>query len=302
MSGTFADTLSRLGRGLAGWRFPAGLLGSVILIKLMLLCLVLFPVPETEALRTWCFSFDPATGTYESWVHIALLFIEPVVVAVVVLSVWWAPLSQAWRQSRLQFLRPLSVSLALVTTLAGCLSMYAEAPDTTELPFPAEAIRTSRMAPPIELIDQLGQPFSLEEQRGKVVVLTAIYATCGHTCPIILTQAKAALADLPETDDLVFAAVTMDAANDTPEVLLRLSEMQDLPAPTWRLLTGDLDTVEGVLDRMDVSRERDEETGVISHANLFLVVDREGRIAYSFTLGERQQSWLTTALRMLLEE
>jgi len=302
MSGTSADHLARLGRALAGWWFPAALLSSVVLIKLALLALILLPVPETEALRTWCFSYDPATGTYESWAHFVLLVVEPVVMAVIVISVWWIPLSQAWRRSRRQFLGPFAAAMALVITLAGCLSMYAEPPQTGELPFPAEALRTERMAPPIELIDQHGQHFSLEDHRGQVVVLTAIYATCGHTCPLILTQAKAALAELEETDDLIFAAVTLDAANDTPEVLNRLAEMQDMPSPTWRLLTGEVAEVEAILDRMDVTRQKDEETGVISHANLFLVVDKDGRVAYSFTLGERQQSWLTTALRILLAE
>jgi len=60
--------------------------------------------------------------------------------------------------------------------------------------------------------------------------------------------------------------------------------------------------VEGVLDAMQIARQRDPETGVISHANLFLLVDREGRLAYRLGLGERQQRWLTSALRVLLNE
>jgi hypothetical protein len=34
----------------------------------------------------------------------------------------------------------------------------------------------------------------------------------------------------------------------------------------------------------------------IDHANLFILVDREDRIVYRFTLDERQQSWLGSAL------
>ncbi len=41
---------------------------------------------------------------------------------------------------------------------------------------------------------------------------------------------------------------------------------------------------------------------MIDHANLFLLVDRAGRIAYRLTLGERQQRWLTSALEFLLRE
>ena len=53
---------------------------------------------------------------------------------------------------------------------------------------------------------------------------------------------------------------------------------------------------------MQVARKRDPETGVIDHANLFLLIDREGRLAYRLGLGERQQRWLTSALRVLLDE
>jgi protein SCO1/2 len=47
---------------------------------------------------------------------------------------------------------------------------------------------------------------------------------------------------------------------------------------------------------------RDTDTGLIDHANLFILIDREGRVAYRFTLGERQQDWLGNALRLLLGE
>ena len=60
--------------------------------------------------------------------------------------------------------------------------------------------------------------------------------------------------------------------------------------------------VERVLDRMGIARARDPETGVIDHANLFLLLDRERRVAYRLTLGERQERWLVSALQLLLRE
>ena len=57
-----------------------------------------------------------------------------------------------------------------------------------------------------------------------------------------------------------------------------------------------------MLDRMQIARERDPDSGVISHANLFLLIDRDGRLAYRLGLGERQQRWLVSALRVLLGE
>ena len=62
-----------------------------------------------------------------------------------------------------------------------------------ELPFPAEALRISQRAPAFRLTDQSGQPVDLAALRGSVVVLTAVYASCPHTCPLILAQARDAV-------------------------------------------------------------------------------------------------------------
>ena len=43
-------------------------------------------------------------------------------------------------------------------------------------------------------------------------------------------------------------------------------------------------------------------TGVVEHANLFLLVDRGNHIAYRFTLEPRHRAWLRAALRSLLAE
>ena len=81
-----------------------------------------------------------------------------------------------------------------------------------------------------------------------------------------------------------------------------LADNHDMQAPLYNLLTGPAPTVEQTLDRMQITRSRDPETGVINHANLFLLIDRNGKLAYRLGIGERQQRWLTTALGVLLSE
>jgi protein SCO1/2 len=121
---------------------------------------------------------------------------------------------------------------------------------------------------------------------------------------VILSQTKAAIAELSpeEREDLRVIAVTMDPENDSPDVLGKLAKNHGMQSTLYHLVTGDPAEVETLLDRMQIARQRDPETGVISHANLFLLIDREGRIAYRLGLGERQQRWLTSALRVLLRE
>ena len=88
-------------------------------------------------------------------------------------------------------------------------------------------------------------------------------------------------------------------AIDTPDWSLLPTTEEDVGR---RRSLGPSAPLERLLDRVQIARERDPETGVISHANLFLLIDRDGRIAYRFGLGERQQRWLTSALRILLRE
>jgi cytochrome oxidase Cu insertion factor (SCO1/SenC/PrrC family) len=85
-------------------------------------------------------------------------------------------------------------------------------------------------------------------------------------------------------------------------VLHKLAQNHGMEPPLYNLVTGASTDVEPLLDRMEIARQRDPETGIINHANLFLLIDREGRVAYRLGLGERQQRWLTSALRVLLRE
>jgi protein SCO1/2 len=223
--------------------------------------------------------------------------------AAFILAFWWEPLRAIRRNPRAIIPHVATAALLVIAAGVGFANSGVEAP-TSELPFPAEALRTAYSPPELMLTNQLEEAVDLSAMRGNVVVLTAVYASCPHTCPAILNQAKAAIAeiDAADRDDLRLVAVTLDPTNDSPQVLAGLASNHGLEAPLWNLVTGEPAEVESTLDRMQMARERDPETGVINHANLFLLIDRDGRLAYRLGLGERQQRWLVSALRVLLRE
>jgi protein SCO1 len=121
---------------------------------------------------------------------------------------------------------------------------------------------------------------------------------------MIMAQAKAAVAALTESQrrDLTVVGITLDPENDTPERLGDMARGQEVKAPLWNLVTGEPAKVERTLDLLSVARQRDPKTGVIDHSNLFILVDRAGRVAYRLTLGKQQQQWLVSALQVLLAE
>jgi protein SCO1 len=303
----------RIIRGL-GWLFeanraPAFALALMLLYKAALITILVLPRSSSavgqfaEEFKTWCFGYDPATGKLEP-AYVVTMLVEPLVLGTAVVIFWGRDLLRTAMRRPVALLP--SVSAALVTVLAGGMafgSLRGE-PASTDLPFPAEAIRTSLPPPELELEDQDGQHVSLAALRGKVVVLTGVYASCGTTCPMILGQSKRALAALSPEDraDVVVVAVTLDPEHDDTARRAAMAKGQGVTAPAYRFVGGDPKKVEQALDDLSIARRRNPETGVIDHANLFSVVDRTGRVAYRFTIDERQEKWLTSALTLLARE
>lgn len=293
---------------LAGAGFPVFALVLLALLGIGMTAMLVLPSSATglgafaDDFRRWCFGWDPETGRYDVMLVISMLT-PPWLLAAVIAVVWWEPLQQGLaRPARL--VGPASSASLLVAGVVASFAWLAPAAPAGDLPFPERELRTSHPAPALRLTNQGGEPVDLAALRGKVVVLTAVYASCPHTCPVILTQARNAIAELPaaQREDLRVVAVTLDPAHDSPEVLAELAGMHTLEQPLYQLVTGPPPEVERILDQMEVARVRNPETGVIDHANLFLLLDRAGRVAYRFTIGEQQQRWLTAALRVLLEE
>lgn len=293
----------------ASWRFPAFALSALLFFTALLAAALLAPAATgplaafAEEFRIWCFGFDPSAGRYEL-VSLLTTFIEPLVLAGVVTLLWWKPLRElAQRPS--QLLPYAGSALLLVSAAAAALAFGGGSSAPSEkLPFPAERLRTAHLPPEIRLTNQDGAAVSLEALHGKVVMLTGVYSSCGYTCPMIMSQAKRAVSGLTaeERADLSVVAITLDPERDDQKALSAMARAQGVRAPLFQLVTGEPGRVNAALDALGIVRSRDPATGVIDHANLFLLVDRKGRIAYRFSLGSRQQEWLATALRLLIQE
>lgn len=320
MSGRSAEhtLLAGLEHVFGSHRFPIVALSLLLSASAAMAAVLLVPDDAGEVgriareLKVWCFGYDPATGRFET-VYLVMLLADPLLLAAVVLAVWQRPLRALFEGGLGIALRragPLAL-LASATVVAGLaiLGLYgrtdaATVPADAPVPFPAEALRIAQTPPAFTLTDQDGRAVSLADYSGRVVVLTAVYATCGYTCPMLLGQARRAAATLTDAErrDVVFLGVTLDPAHDTPEKMAAMARAQGVAAPLFHLLSGPPATVEGVLDRLDVVRSRDPATGAIEHTNLFLLVDRQGRVAYRLSLGQTQEAWLATALRLLVAE
>jgi len=145
-------------------------------------------------------------------------------------------------------------------------------------PSPGSAL-PSDAAPPFRLTDQAGHPLSLGDLRGKVVLLDFVYTHCPGPCPI-LTGLHADLQrslgrDLGER--VRFVSITLDPAQDTPEVLAAYARARGADLATWAFLTGPSAEVADVVKRYGVGTLRRPD-GTIDHLVVTFVIDGEGRI------------------------
>lgn len=318
MAGTLITLPRRLGEHavewtggvLSSWRFPLFAISLLVSGTLAMFAILLYPAaPDgfgafAEDFKVWCFGYDPATGSLQ-WAYVVSTALQPLVLGALIIGVWWRPLAEAATVPRSALARwcgtPLLVVALAVITLPR-MGWTSEAHG--DLPFPAESLRTSFAAPSFSFANQHGDPVSLEDLRGQVVLVTGVYATCGYTCPMIMGQARRVVAGLTEAEraGVRVVAITLDPHNDDRERLQQMAAGQDVDTPIFHLVNGEPAHVERTLDAFQIARKRDPATGIIDHANLFILIDRQGRVAYRLTLGERQERWLGTALRLLLRE
>lgn len=257
-----------------------------------------------EEFRVRCFSYDPSSG----WMRrsaVWVMLLEPVPLEAILYFVWRVPLRELW-QTRRRALAPLASSALLVVAFiaVSLLGLGRTRAGSVELPFPAENLRSALPMPSFRLKNQDDEWVSLSDLQGRVVLLTAVYATCTKSCPMILSKIRAVLNELTpgERDELTVVAFSLNPEADTRELRALTASMYGMQSPRFHFVNGLPGDVNALLDRLDVARSRDEETGEIQHSNLFFLLDRGGRIAYRLSLSQNEQSWLTAALRVLLGE
>lgn len=137
------------------------------------------------------------------------------------------------------------------------------------------------------------QPVSLEDLRGKVVLLFFGYTSCPDVCPTTLYEMRAmldALGNRAAQAQVVF--VSVDPEKDTPQrmqaYLANIDSKERLLG-----LTGDLDTLNEIAAQYGIFFQKRiiSETGayLIDHTATVLLVDGEGylRVVYPYgTSGE----------------
>jgi protein SCO1/2 len=160
-------------------------------------------------------------------------------------------------------------------------------------------------APPVALIDSEGKPFELARLRGKVVLVSFVYTTCGGTCPATtfgLTRIARALEEAKLWGRRVeFVSITLDPALDTPEVLARYARVQGADRPGWHFLTGSAERVGQVIADWGMW-VRPGPSGALDHPSRIFLVDPKGRQREIYNLDFLKPTAVVQDVQALLAE
>lgn len=307
-----ADDNGEVRRFFTGTGFPLFLLSATLVYEAFLLAIVFAPEGTgawggfSREFKQWCFRYDPRTGGME-WAAVWVMLVEPAFVVGVAAFLWRRGLRPlralaGWKKH----CRAAAAGVLAATAAMGGLFAYGrpDADHDAPLPFPGERIRTRLTLPSFTFNDQKGHSFSLEEMRGRVVLATGIYAMCSTSCPEILRETKTLLDSLPShiRERISVVALSLNPEEDSTDLMDRVTEGYGFRYPEFRYLNGAPVGMHETLTRLGFARVKNPRTSVIDHANLFLLIDARGEIAYRFTLDARHRSWLREGLVSLAQE
>ena len=258
--------------------------------------------------QLWCYRGDPRTGGI-SWLAVSVMMLEPVFIVAVAALLWREIFVQLIHvRTWLTHARAAGAGLGVIAVCVAGLVSYARADAAraqVRPPFPGESIRLRLDLPAGPFVDQKGAVFRFADLRGRVVLVTGVYAACTTACPEILLEVKALLNELPpaDRDSLDVVALSLSPEYETAELMDAVTQMRGFTYPAFRYVNGhDTAEMHGLLSGLQFAATRNPATGSIEHANLFLLVDRANHIAYRFTLEPRHRAWLRAALQSLLHE
>lgn len=148
-----------------------------------------------------------------------------------------------------------------------------------------------QMASNISLIDETGNPFSLQELRGQWILLTYGYTSCPDVCPLTLSNLRDTKLPLgADADRVRVVFVSIDPKRDTPAVLKTYVSHF---GSDFKGLTGSADEVDVAAKAYNVRYEiKPDASGsgyLVSHSAFVYLIDPQFRLRVTYPFGVQPQ-------------
>jgi protein SCO1/2 len=131
---------------------------------------------------------------------------------------------------------------------------------------------------PFTLTNQFGNPVSLDDLQGRVVIVDFFFTSCPSICPKLTRNMKTLQTAFKKTDSLVrFISITVDPVRDSASRLKAYGDKFGIDHDTWWMLTGDRKEIYDLAlneFKANIASEGNIDTGFI-HTEKFFLLDRE---------------------------
>jgi len=129
------------------------------------------------------------------------------------------------------------------------------------------------------LIASTGETVVLNDLRGKALVISLVYTSCTHVCPMITQRLRKSVEEarrMMGPDRFTVVTVGFDARNDTPMRMAAYARAQGVDLPNWKFFSGDNATISALAK--DLGFTYVASGGGYLHISQITIVDRDGRI------------------------
>ncbi|HET6514845.1 MAG TPA: SCO family protein [Thermodesulfovibrionales bacterium] len=174
-------------------------------------------------------------------------------------------------------------AFALLFLLASFIGTVSAEANTSETTIGIEERLGEKMPADATFHDEEGNVITFREVIGRPTILSFVYLSCTHACPLLLGGIAEALATLKLSPEKDYSVVTISFDElDKPAVAREKKRDfiravgRPFPEGSWRFLTGDRENIKKVTDAAGFSfrRERDG----FSHAVALIILSPDGKI------------------------
>ena len=184
-----------------------------------------------------------------------------------------------------------------LTVLAGCEKLFAP----SKSPFIGIDVTGTEMGGSVRLEDAAGQPRTLADWRGKVVVVSFGFTHCPDVCPTTLADLGKAVRLLgDDAGNVQVLFITVDPKRDSREVI-----GQYLPNfhPSFVGLRGDEAATQAATKAFHVYAKERAGTSAgaytVDHSSQTFVLDRQGRLRLILPYGSKPEA-MASDLKVLV--
>lgn len=155
-------------------------------------------------------------------------------------------------------------------------------------------------APIFRLTDQFGNQISLQQFKGKPVVLTFLYTHCPDICSLTAERLHSTMLELgKDARNVGVLAITTDPKGDDVAAALHFSQQHQM-TNYWHYLTGTNQQLSPVWASYSVYAQAQQQK--INHSMAIFVIDKQGRERVFLNSNDFTPAQLTADLRILLKE